>query len=212
MIIKTLRKEYRHDSLSRSDLSPDPFDQFIQWISLAIDQEIIEANAMTLATATKNGLPSSRTVLLKEVDAHGFIFYTNYQSRKGQEIEENPFGSITFYWKELEKQVCIDGKIEKISREKSTQYFHSRPRDSQIGAYTSKQGQELASREELLKTYLEHEKQFVGQTIPLPEYWGGYRLVPQNFIFWQGRENRLHDRFLYTMQKNGTWTIKRLSP
>ncbi len=211
MDIKTLRKEYRHETLSRVDLNEDPFIQFKVWVTQALDEEITEANAMTLATASKNGRPSSRTVLLKEIDGTGFLFYTNYNSKKGRDIAENPHASITIYWKELEKQVCIEGRIEKSSAESTNRYFQSRPRLSQLGAWCSKQGEIVESRQVLEAAYREHEKKFAGKEIPVPLHWGGYRLIPETFTFWQGREGRLHDRFLY-VKEGGAWAIHRLAP
>jgi len=205
------RRDYLGEPLRKSLLKENPFDQFQLWLKEALEKKVLEPNAMVLATASKKGRPSSRTVLLKEIDDTGFIFYTNTQSRKGKEIAENPVGTLTILWLEFPRQVVIEGSLETVGREKTETYFATRPRKSQIGAFASKQGEVLASREELETKFQEIEQQFENQEIPTPEDWGGYRLIPESFEFWQGRKNRIHDRFLY-LKEGSAWTVKRLSP
>lgn len=212
MNFKNLRREYLSRPLHLKNLNPNPMEQLRIWIKDAIDANVIEPNAMVLATADSQGRPSSRTILLKEIDEAGLIFYTNYESRKARELDENPFASFTFYWKELERQLTIDGRVEKISEEHSKTYFSTRPRESQLGAWSSKQGTIIPSREILDKTFEYYKKEFAGKEVPKPVFWGGYRLIPDRWIFWQGRENRLHDRFLYLREHNDEWRIERLSP
>ena len=209
--IHELRKEYRLKSLDVDKLNPHPFWQFALWFEEAQQAQIPEFNAMTLATATPEGTPSCRTILLKQIDLRGFSFFTNYESRKGKELASNPLACATFYWHELERQVIFAGKIEKLTRKESEDYFASRPRGSQLGTWASHQDQTLNSREELEEAYRYFEKVYEGHTIPLPPYWGGYRLLPQRFEFWQGRSNRLHDRFCYLLV-NKEWKIERLAP
>lgn len=209
--ISTLRKEYRLKSLDISNLNADPFLQFNHWFQEAQNAQVLEANAMTLATASSQGRPSCRTVLLKGIDSKGLLFFTNYDSRKGIELASNPFACVTFYWSELERQVIIDGRVEKISREESQAYFNLRPRGSQLSAWASHQDQVISSREDLEESYHRYENMYAGEAIPLPPYWGGYRLLPDRFEFWQGRVNRLHDRFRYLL-KNDVWHIDRLAP
>lgn len=206
-----LHKEYRQPYLSKKDLLNNPFDQFKAWLQEALNFPLMEANAAVLATASKKGIPSSRNVLIKEIDERSFIFYTNYLSRKGREIEENPFGSMTIYWKELEKQVTFEGRIEKLNAEKSDRYFATRSRQSQLGAWASPQGNKLSSRKELEEKEQFLEKFYINKEIPRPPYWGGYRLIPYLFIFWQGREHRLSDRFLYE-RIDDQWEISRIAP
>lgn len=189
----------------------NPIDQFHEWLEEAIHAHILEPNAMVLATANKEGRPSSRTVLLKKYDASGLIFFTNTESRKAKELQENPYASATFLWKEIHRQVCIDAKVEKISHDDTASYFASRPRGSQLGAWASKQGTILSSREELDKEFQRLDTLYHDQEIPLPPFWGGFKMIPYQFNFWQGRLNRLHDRFMYLLQED-TWEIFRLSP
>lgn len=205
-----MRKDYQKYTLKREELQEDPFAQFDLWLKEALPIEI-EANAMQLATATKEGRPSCRTVLLKEFTSQGLVFFTNYESRKGQELKENPRAFVLFLWKKLERQVSIEGSIEKISREESERYFQTRPRGAQLGTIASKQGSVVSSREFLDAEYQKAEKEFDGKLPSLPSYWGGYRLIPERFEFWQGRTNRLHDRFQYR-QEGDHWVIERLSP
>lgn len=211
MKLSDIRKEYTIKSLDFNDVSFDPFHQFRVWLDEAIDSEVPEVNAMCLSTLGLNGFPNARIVLLKEMD-HGFVFFTNYESEKGQEINANPKASLTFFWPELERQVRIMGQIEKVSESESDTYFHSRPIGSQIGAWTSPQSQIIADREEL-NTKLElMEKRFSTEKISRPPYWGGYRLLPLRVEFWQGRPSRLHDRICYQKSAAGKWEITRLAP
>jgi pyridoxamine 5'-phosphate oxidase len=209
--IAFLRKEYTKDFLNIEDVYENPLDQFNLWFSEALKHNIIEPNAMTLSTVDKSGSPSSRTVLLKDVDDKGFVFFTNYNSRKATQLEINPFASIVFLWLEMQKQVLIEGLVEKVSENESDEYFDIRPRDSQIGAWASPQSSVIESREELEKRFREFEKEFTGKKISRPPHWGGFRLIPNRVEFWQGRENRLHDRILYTFEQ-GVWKINRLAP
>lgn len=209
--INELRKDYQLKSLEIKDLNPDPFLQFEIWFQHAQQAQVGEPNAMILATASAEKRPSCRTVLLKGIDAKGFLFFTNYNSRKGEDLASNPFACTTFFWHELERQVVIKGHVEKLTQEESHTYFASRPRGSQLGAWASPQDQVIASREVLEQAFSEYEKKFKGQDIPSPPYWGGYRLLPERFEFWQGRANRLHDRFRYQLQ-DGVWVIERLAP
>lgn len=206
------RKEYQLRSLDIDNLNPNPFLQFSLWLEEAQQAQIPEYNAMALATATLQGIPSCRTVLLKHVDGRGLSFFTNYESRKGKELASNPLACATFYWRELERQVIVAGKIEKLTHQESEDYFASRPRGSQLATWASHQDEILHSREELEEAYRHFEKLYEGKSIPLPPYWGGYRLLPQRFEFWQGRPNRLHDRFSYLLVDHHAWQIERLAP
>lgn len=211
MSISDIRKEYMRESLSEGDVEKNPFLQFEKWWNEALGAEIIEVNAMTLATANALGKPSARIVLLKGYNENGFIFFTNYQSRKGQEIAENSQATLLFFWKELERQVRIEGKIEKISVTESDDYFHSRPEGSQIGAWSSPQSQVIRDRSVIEENARFYTDKFAGGSIPRPEHWGGYRVIPEIIEFWQGRPSRLHDRIVYTAE-NLDWTIRRLAP
>ena len=209
--LEEMRKQYDIAELNQNDLLESPTDMFRNWFEKIEDLEHIEPNAAILSTSTKKGKPSSRAVLVKEFDERGFVFYTNYKSKKAQEIEVNPYGSLIFYWQDFERQVRIQGKIRKVSRSKSEKYFHSRPRLSQISVLASHQSKTLENREELDKKVKKLEKMYDGKDIPLPDYWGGYILEHRNVEFWQGRRDRLHDRFVYT--KHGRiWQIERLAP
>lgn len=208
--IADIRKDYTKASLSESDVAKNPLIQFRKWFDEAISSQVLEPNAMNLATI-KNDRVSSRIVLLKDLDERGFVFYTNYESQKGQQMANNQNVALTFFWPELERQVRIEGVVEKVSIEESTAYFHSRPRGSQIGAWVSPQSNTINSREFLEKRQDEYQRQFEGKEVPKPEYWGGYRVIPNLLEFWQGRSSRLHDRIQFERVDND-WKIERLSP
>ena len=208
--IADIRKDYRLQSLEEKDVYADAIQQFTYWWNEAVNSEIEEVNAMTLATATIAGVPSARIVLLKDYDENGFVFFTNYQSHKGKEMEENPKAALVFFWKELERQVRIEGNIEKIEAKDSDAYFNSRPIGSRIGAWASPQSQVIGNRKNIEENAAAVQAKF-GDEIPRPAHWGGYRLKPAKIEFWQGRSNRLHDRLLYTKHANG-WNIERLAP
>jgi pyridoxamine 5'-phosphate oxidase len=206
-----IRKDYRLLELHEADVAASPTEQFARWFADAERAEIDEPTAMTLATADASGTPSARIVLLKAFDTSGFCFFTNRQSQKGRELAENPRGALVFFWKELERQVRISGRVEPLPLEQSISYFHSRPVASQIGAWVSRQSSVLSSRSELDEKQAELTAKFAGQIIPMPEYWGGYRVVPEEVEFWQGRPSRLHDRLRYRLD-GGEWVIERLAP
>ena len=207
-----LRREYTLTSLSESDLDPDPFVQFEKWFQLAVESGGDLANAMTLATATKDGAPSARIVLLKDFDEQGFVFFTNYGSQKGRELAENPNAALVFHWAELERQVCITGQVSKVSRKESESYFQSRPVGARLGAWVSRQSQVILSREVLENRFEQLVADYPDEEIPMPPYWGGMCLKPDTIEFWQGRPNRLNDRLRYTRRPNNGWLIERLSP
>jgi pyridoxamine 5'-phosphate oxidase len=211
--IADIRKNYSRRSLSENEIHPDPIQQFDQWWQEAIASELDEANAMTLATASADGLPSARIVLLKGFSEKGFVFFTNYNSYKGKQLADNPKACLVFFWKELERQVRITGLVEKISEEESDDYFYSRPVESQIGASVSPQSQVIENREWLEKQLNDREKN-TNSTLPLkrPSHWGGYIVKPVEVEFWQGRPGRLHDRLQYSLEENGKWKIERLAP
>jgi pyridoxamine 5'-phosphate oxidase len=198
-------------TLSRKDLAADPFTEFRRWYGEADDEGIPLVNAMALATADADGRPTVRHVLLRTFDDRGFVFYTNRESRKGRQLAENPNAALTFLWKELDRQVCVSGRVEPTTAEESAAYFATRPREARIGAWASRQSREIASRAELDRRFEELAAQYPGETVPLPPYWGGYRVVPGAVEFWQGRAFRLHDRFRYERDASG-WRIARLSP
>lgn len=212
MDLAALREEYTRDGLSRKNLDADPFRQFELWFQQALNSEAATPNAMSLATVSPDGQPSQRTVLLKYFDAQGLVFFTNYESRKAREIVGNPKVSLLFYWPELERQVHITGSAERISAGESLKYFMSRPRGSQIGAWVSNQSSVIGSRQLLMAKFEELKRKFQNNKVPLPSFWGGYRVAPNSFEFWQGRPNRLHDRFLYSRQAGGGWGLERLAP
>jgi pyridoxamine 5'-phosphate oxidase len=211
MSLADLRKDYSLSGLLEKDLARDPFRQFEKWFQEAEAAKLVEPNAMTLATATKDGRPSARTVLLKGIDGRGFVFYTNYESRKGRELAENPRASLVFPWIALERQVIVEGTLAKLSREESAAYFHSRPRASQLGAWVSQQSSIITGRPVLEDAMKALEKKHAGAEIPLPPAWGGYRLSPESVEFWQGRRSRLHDRLRYRREA-GEWIVERLAP
>lgn len=210
--VADLRKEYRLQGLSEADAHPNPFTQFRTWFDQALAAQLPEPNAMTLATATSEGKPFARMVLLKDYDERGFVFFTNYNSHKGQQLQENPWGAIAFWWVQLERQVRIEGEVEKTSLAESDVYFHSRPRDSQLGAWASDQSQVIDSREVLEQRLQQLKEEYQNKEIPRPPNWGGFRLIPTAIEFWQGRPSRLHDRLLYQRTEDGSWRIQRLSP
>jgi pyridoxamine 5'-phosphate oxidase len=211
MSIAHLRRDYRQASLNESDVDGDPIVQFRHWFDEAVRAEVHEPNAMFLATATPDAYPSGRVVLLKDVDQRGFVFYTDYRSRKGSELADNPHASLCFFWAELERQVRIGGAVQRVSRAESDAYFQSRPLPSRIGAWTSRQSAVLSSREELERELASNEARFADGPVPLPEHWGGFRVVPEEIEFWQGRPSRLHDRIQFRREA-GTWVRRRLSP
>ncbi|MGL4608650.1 MAG: pyridoxamine 5'-phosphate oxidase [Trueperaceae bacterium] len=210
-MLSDIRKSYTFDALAADHMHANPTEQFKLWLQEAIAAEMLEPTAMTLATVSNDGQPSARTVLLKEVDERGFVFYSNYESRKARDMKGNPKAALLFFWDKLERQVRIEGHITKLAKEESETYFHSRPHGSQLGAWVSKQSEVIPNRKLLEDKMLELEKTFQEGQVPLPEFWGGYRLAPEVLEFWQGRPNRLHDRLRYSKQKD-TWHIERLSP
>lgn len=210
--IAALRKEFKKGTLDEHDVEKNPFDQFNKWFKEAITSEIPEVNAMTLATASRLGRPSARTVLLKQYDDKGFVFFTNYGSKKAKDLTENPQAALLLFWEPLERQIRIIGSAEKISIAESFDYFHSRPIDSQLGAWASQQSSEITARALLEKAFGEMLEKFKDGKIPLPPFWGGYRIVPDEFEFWQGRASRLHDRIAYRKLNGNGWNIVRLSP
>ena len=210
--IAALRQNYALRTLAESDVSPDPFSQFAQWFDEAVNSQLLEPNAFTLATANSAGRPSARTVLLKGFDIQGFVFFTNYESRKGEELAANPYAAMLFTWLDLQRQIRIEGHIRKIDAAASEAYFQSRPKESQIGAWSSPQSQRIANRNVLEQQQSALSAQYKGvETLPVPPHWGGYCLEPTWFEFWQGRESRLHDRIFYERSAEG-WHIGRLAP
>jgi pyridoxamine 5'-phosphate oxidase len=207
--IADLRKDYTRDGLASGD--PNPFRQFELWFEQALAAQILEPNAMTLATVTAEGKPDARIVLLKGFDDRGFVFYTNFRSHKGQQLAANPHAALVFLWGDLERQVRIVGSVEKATNEEADSYFYSRPLGSRLGAWASTQSEVVPSREHLLERMTEFEAQYQDREIPRPDHWGGFRVIPTEFEFWQGRPSRLHDRLRYRLQ-NGAWGIDRLAP
>ncbi len=206
------RENYGPGGLDEADCDSNPIVQFERWFGEAQTSACKEVNAMTLATATADGKPSARVVLLKEVSELGFVFYTNYGSRKAQELKTNPFAALTFYWGELARQVRLEGSVEMVSRDESADYFRTRPRGSQLGAWVSHQSNTVNSRADIEMRLAELDGLYAGREVPAPEFWGGFRLSPATFEFWQGRPNRLHDRLLYRRKGENEWGIERLWP
>jgi pyridoxamine 5'-phosphate oxidase len=209
--LAALRRSYALSSLDEADADHDPIRQFERWFADALSAEVLEPNAMTLATASRDGVPSARIVLLKEVDARGFVFFTDYRSRKAAEVTENPLAALTFLWKEIERQVRVTGAVTRVTEEESNAYFRSRPIGSRLGAWASHQSSTIGSRTELEERLRIVSARFGDGDVPLPPHWGGFRLVPHEIEFWQGRPDRLHDRLLYRHGSHG-WSIARLSP
>ena len=212
MSIADLRREYSRASLTENDVDPHPIHQFGRWFEEARAADVDEPTAMTLATATAGGRPSARMVLLKGVDDRGFVFYTDYRSRKGEDLAANPYAALVFYWPEIERQIRVSGHVDKVSREESEAYFRTRPLGSRLGAWTSHQSAVLPNRAALEERLRQIAEEFKDGDVPLPPYWGGYRVAPDILEFWQGRPNRLHDRIRYTRQSDGRWLIERLAP
>jgi pyridoxamine-phosphate oxidase len=210
--IANIRKNYSQAELNEADIQENPFIQFERWFRDAQAAGVEEVNAMALATASLTGRPSVRIVLLKGFDGRGFLFFTNYRSRKGEELLTNPYAGLTFFWKEIERQVRVEGKVSTVSREESVAYFRSRPRESQLGALCSAQSKPVTSRQEMLDRFRELEAMYQEQEIPFPENWGGFLLAPDSFEFWQGRPSRMHDRILYSRAPGGAWQTTRLYP
>lgn len=209
--IAHLRKDYTLNGLRKEDVLENPIEQFKRWFAEALASQVIEPNGMVLSTIGRDGYPHGRVVLLKDVDARGFSFYTNYLSHKGDDLAQNPVASLTFWWPELERQVRIIGKVEKVEASESDAYFAVRPRGSQIGAWVSEQSQTIADRKVLEEKLAVLEVQFANQAVVRPPHWGGYRVLPHQIEFWQGRPSRLHDRLCYTYESN-EWKLERLSP
>lgn len=207
-----LRHEYALSALRKADVDPDPIKQFQRWLQTAVAARLPEPNAMTLATVDQTGRPHARVVLLKECDADGFVFFTNYHSAKGWQLQQNPQAALVFLWLELERQVRIEGMVAKIPTAESAAYFDVRPRDSQLGSLASRQSQVVANRDILEQRYQQLAAQYSEGHIPMPEQWGGYRLKPDLLEFWQGRHGRMHDRLCYRAQSDGSWLLQRLEP
>ncbi|PCJ84546.1 MAG: pyridoxamine 5'-phosphate oxidase [Flavobacteriales bacterium] len=210
--LEASRRDYSYEPLLENDLLSNPFELFEKWLNRSIDNGLTDANAMTLATASTQGMPSARIVLLRHFDENGFVFYTNYASHKAKDIEENPQVALAFYWHKLNRQIKIQGNISKVSEHVSDEYFRTRPRDSQLSALASNQSETLESRAALDQQLEALKKQYEKHEIPRPKNWGGYAVKPATFEFWQGRPSRLHDRFRYALQEDGSWKIERLAP
>ncbi len=210
--VADLRNEYVRAGLAEADVAPDPISQFRAWFEDALAADLHEPNAMTLATATPEGKASARVVLLKGFDERGFVFYTNYGGRKAQEIEANPYVALVFYWGELERQVRIEGRASRVPESESDAYYASRPRGSRLGAWASEQSRPVEGREVLESRLRALEREYEGREVPRPPFWGGYRVEPEAVEFWQGRQNRLHDRIVYRRRRDGGWGIERLQP
>lgn len=209
--VADIRTDYKQHTLSESDVQPNPIEQFGVWFEEALRAEVIEPNAMTLATVDDTGQPSARIMLLKGFNSKGFVFYTNYESRKGKALQAHPLAALAFFWPELERQVRIEGRISKVSEHESNEYFQSRPFESRVGAWVSKQSTTIESRDVLEQHFAELMEQYRDGSVPLPPFWGGFLLQPTRIEFWQGRPSRLHDRILYTLESD-EWRRSRLSP
>lgn len=207
-----LRHEYALGALRKADVDPDPIEQFKRWLKQAVDAQLPEPNAMTLATADRTGRPYARVVLLKDCDADGFVFFTNYQSDKGRQLIESPHAALVFLWLELERQVRIEGTVTKIPSAESEAYFRTRPRESRLGALASRQSQVVLNREILDNRFQQLTGKYLDDNIPMPNHWGGYRVRPEMLEFWQGRHGRMHDRLRYRLQRGGDWLLERLEP
>jgi len=207
-----LRRDYASRALTEDAADADPLRQFDAWFDKALKSQLIDVNAMTLATASPGGEPAARIVLLKGVDESGFVFYSNYESAKGRDLSANPRACLLFFWAELERQVRITGAVTRTTSEESESYFHSRPFESQIGAAISDQSRTVSDRSRLEKRYAETAAKYQGSIVPRPDHWGGYRVKPETIEFWQGRTSRLHDRLLYSRQGDGSWSRSRLEP
>ena len=212
MSFADIRKEYMQRGLHESEVGADPIRQFEAWFDAAREVTPLEPNAMALATVGADGRPSLRMVLLKGIDERGFVFYTNYESRKGRELADTPWAALTFFWPEMERQIRIEGQVERVSDEESDAYFHSRPIGSQLSASASRQSEVIPGREPLEERVAELAARYQDQEIPRPENWGGFRVIPDFIEFWQGRPSRLHDRLRYRLSADGSWIIERLSP
>jgi pyridoxamine 5'-phosphate oxidase len=210
--VADLRKEYIRGGLRETDVASEPIEQFRKWFEEALAAGLHEPNAMTLATASSGGRPSARVVLLKGFDERGFVFYTNYEGRKGRELEENPHCALVFYWGELERQVRVEGRASRVSAKDSDEYYQSRPWGSRLSAWASEQSRPVAGRDTLEERLRGLEDEYEGREVPRPPFWGGYRVEPEAIEFWQGRENRLHDRLLYRCSVGGGWSMERLQP
>jgi pyridoxamine 5'-phosphate oxidase len=212
LVPQDLRIDYGRGQLLENEVAADPMTQFGRWFDEAVAAKLPEPNAMTLATADSTGFPSARIVLLKGFDHAGFTFFTNYESRKGQELAANPRAALCFYWQPMERQVRVEGSVERVSREESETYFRTRPQSAQVGAWASRQSRVIPDRTLLEAAEQQLQQQYADKVVPLPEFWGGYRVVPSAVEFWLGRPSRLHDRIRYTRESGGTWHIERLSP
>ena len=212
MALADMRKDYGLAGLLEKDLAKNPFRQFEKWFQEAEAAKITEPNAMSLATTGRDGRPAARTVLLKGADGRGFVFYTNYESRKGRELDANARATLLFPWVAMERQIIVEGPVVRVTREESEAYFHSRPRQSQLAAWASPQSTAVAGRAVIEESYRVVEKKYEGRTVPLPPNWGGFRLAPETVEFWQGRRSRLHDRLRYRRETGGDWVVERLAP